>query len=141
MSVVGSIHVFLGLLNFSTLQSPRVAVIITVVTHICRQLIKAIMMTASDLCASTKSWRVQLRMVKIIIEEFYLQVLARRRCTFSPPSRLHSPAYRLASLVPCSYFRCVRRPNSSRASSQWSTFGRTTLQQSPCAFSLFSSMH
>ncbi|CAH1773312.1 unnamed protein product [Owenia fusiformis] len=38
-----------------------------------RRLIQAIAMTASDLCASTKPWQVQVSTVKVIFEEFYAQ--------------------------------------------------------------------
>ena len=39
-----------------------------------RRLAKAIMMTSCDLCASAKPWDIQLDTVKVIFEEFYVQV-------------------------------------------------------------------
>lgn len=41
---------------------------------LCRQLLRAITMTACDLCAMTKSWHVQIETVKVIYAEFYEQV-------------------------------------------------------------------
>lgn len=35
---------------------------------------RAISMTAADLCASTKPWEYQFRTVQVIFEEFYTQV-------------------------------------------------------------------
>jgi hypothetical protein len=50
-----------------------------VITHVtgdalCSHLLRAIAMTACDLCAMTKSWEVQEEVVKVIHEEFYAQV-------------------------------------------------------------------
>ena len=39
-----------------------------------RRMLQAVAMTASDLCASIKPWDVQLETVKVIFEEFYVQV-------------------------------------------------------------------
>lgn len=45
-----------------------------------RMIVEALVMTASDLCSSSKPWDLQLATVTVIYEEFYSQVQA--ICTF-----------------------------------------------------------
>ena len=43
-----------------------------------RNYVRAVMMTAADLCASTKPWQCQYKTVQVIFEEFYSQVFQLR---------------------------------------------------------------
>ncbi len=59
-------------------------------TH-CRKSVKALVMVAVDLCANYKPWDVHLENVKVIIEEFYAQVLRTIQCgdKVSPAPRVY----------------------------------------------------
>ncbi|KAB0792388.1 hypothetical protein PPYR_14347 [Photinus pyralis] len=69
--------------------------------HEHRMMVQALSMTASDLCASTKPWDVQLKIVHVIFEEFYDQGDAERAAGRKPIPMMDrfQPDYQPASQV------------------------------------------